>query len=306
MIPSRTSRRKQLLGLSSIYRKVSELLEKQETFALATIVDYKGSVPRRLAKMIVTRDLKTYGTLGGGCVEGQVAEEAASMLREGRRGVVIKSYDLIEEEFGGIGMNCGGKIDVAIELVEPEPRLIIAGSGHMAMALTKLADMLGFEITVIDPMAKKEKFPEAQVVISDFVETSLPRTEGSSNTYIVIVTRHKDDMPALKAALRTRAGYIGLIGSRRRVLQAFRTLIEEGFTQEQLEKVNAPIGLDIGAETPDEIAVSIMAEIVQHRRLGATKAAEPKKLKPESIQPVTLEPSVPAKSAQRSGSTSND
>lgn len=284
--------------MGHIYRKVTELLEKQQTFALATIVDYKGSVPRRLAKMIVTKDLKTHGTLGGGCVEGQVAEEAALMLREGHKGVVIKSYDLVEEEFGGVGMNCGGKIDVAIELVEPEPRLIIAGSGHIATALAKLANMLGFELTVIDPMAKKDKFPEAQLVISDFVETSLPKIEGSSNMYIVIVTRHKDDMPALKAALRTGATYIGLIGSRRRVLQAFHTLLEEGFTEQQLESVNAPIGLDIGAETPDEIAVSIMAEIIQHRRLGMTKAAEPKKVKLDSIQTLAPESKVPAKSAE--------
>jgi len=276
--------------MSNIYQKVNELLEKQETFALATIVDHKGSVPRHLAKMIVTRDLKTYGTIGGGCAEGQVAEEAALMLREGRKGVVIKSYDLVEEEFGGVGMNCGGKIDVAIEIVEPEPRLIIAGSGHISNAIARLAQMLGFEIIVIDPMAKKEKFPEARLVISDFVETSMANVKISNNTYVVIVTRHKDDMPALKAALKTKAGYIGLIGSKRRVLGAFQILLKEGFTQQQLERVNAPIGLDIGAETPDEIALSIMAEITQHRRLGVTKAAEPKKVKIASVEAIAQRP----------------
>lgn len=269
--------------MGNIYEKVNELLEKQETFALATIVDYKGSVPRRLAKMIVTKGLKTYGSLGGGCVEGQVAEEAAIMLREGKRGVVLRSYDLVEEEFGGVGMNCGGKIDVSIEIVEPDPRLIIAGSGHLSREIARLADRLGFEIIVVDPMAEKEAFPEARVVISDFVETSMPSIQPSSNTYVVIVTRHKDDMPALRAALKTGACYIGLIGSKRRVMQAFRLLLKEGFTQQQLEKVNAPIGLEIGAETPAEIAVSIMAEIIQHRRLGKTSAAEPKKLDPASI-----------------------
>lgn len=284
--------------MSIIYQKVNELLEKQETFALATIVDYKGSVPRRLAKMIVTKDLKTYGTIGGGCVEGQVAEEAALMLRGAQKGVIIKSYDLVEEEFGGVGMNCGGKIDVSIEIVEPEPRLIIAGSGHMSTAIAKLAHMLGFEIIVIDPLAKKERFPEARQVISDFVETNLLNVHISSNTYIVIVTRHKDDLPALRAALKTEAGYIGLIGSRRRVLQAFRILMKEGFTEEQVEKVNAPIGLDIGAETPDEIAVSIMAEVTQHRRLGITKAAEPKKVRLASIQTVAHESEVPGQSAE--------
>jgi len=273
--------------MTLIYRKVNELLERQETFALATIVDYKGSVPRRLAKMIITKDFKTYGTIGGGCVEGQVAEQAALMLREGAKGVVIKSYDLVEEEFGGVGMSCGGKIDVAIEIVEPDPELIIAGSGHLSTALSKLATRLGFDIIVIDPLAKKENFPEARLVVSDFVENNLSTIPVSSNSYIVIVTRHKDDLPALRAALKTKAGYIGLIGSKRRVLQAFRILLKEGFTEEQLEKVNAPIGLDIGAETPDEIAVSIMAEIVQRRRLGADKPAEPMKVRFASSKTIT-------------------
>ncbi len=272
--------------MSNIFHRVTELLEKQETFALATIVDYKGSVPVRLAKMIVTKDGKTFGTIGGGCVEGLVAEEAGLMLRNHAKGVVIKTYDLVEEEFGGVGMNCGGKIDVSIEIVEPDPRLIIAGSGHLSAALSNLARMLGFEIIVIDPLAKKEKFPEARLVISDFVETNLQNVPISSDTYVVIVTRHKDDLPALRAALKTKAGYIGLIGSKRRVLQAFQLLIKEGFTEEQLEKVNAPIGLDIGAETPQEIAVSIMAEITQHRRIGESRPAEPMKVKFASIKTI--------------------
>lgn len=254
-------------------------------------------MPRRLAKMVVTRDLKTYGTVGGGCVEGQVAEEAALILREGQKGVVVKSYDLVEEEFGGIGMNCGGKMGVAIEIVEPGPRLIIAGSGHISTALARLAHMLGFEIIVIDPLAQKEKFPEARQVISDFVETNLPNVHISSNTYIVIVTRHKDDLPTLRAALKTGAGYTGLIGSKRRVLQAFRIILKEGFTEKQLDRVNAPIGLGIGAETPNEIALSIMAEIIQHRRLGQTKLAEPKKVKLTSIQTITRESDIPEQSA---------
>jgi len=270
--------------LSNIYEKMTELQREQETFAVATIVNYKGSVPRRVAKMIITKDQKTYGTIGGGCVEGQVVEEAVLMLNQGLKGVILKSYDLVEEEFGGVGMNCGGKIDVSIEIVEPNPRLIIAGSGHLSSAISKLAQILGFEIVVIDPLAKKERFPEATIVLSDFPETSLPSVLVSPGTYIVIVTRHKDDLPALRAALKTKAGYIGLIGSKRRVLQAFQILMKEGFTQQQLNRVNAPIGLDIGAETPAEIAVSIMAEIVQHRRLGESRSAQPMKVDASSLE----------------------
>jgi xanthine dehydrogenase accessory factor len=273
--------------MANIYEKIIELLHEQETFAVATIVNYKGSVPRRVAKMIITKDQRTYGTIGGGCVEGQVAEEAAIMLNQGAKGVLVKSYDLVEEEFGGVGMNCGGKIDVSIEIVDPNPRLIIAGSGHLSSSIAKLAHTLGFEIVVVDPLAKKEKFPEASQVLSDFPETNLPNIQTSSDTYIVIVTRHKDDLPTLKAALKTKAGYIGLIGSRRRVLQAFRLLLKEGFTQQQLSRVNAPIGLDIGAETPEEIAVSIMAEIVQRRRLGSNPSAEPMKVNASSLEAVS-------------------
>jgi len=265
---------------------MTELLQKQEPFVVATIVSYKGSVPRQVAKMIITKDQKTYGTIGGGCVEGQVAEEASLMLNNGEKGVLVKSYDLVEEEFGGVGMNCGGKIDVSIEIVEPNPTLIIAGSGHVSSSLAKLAQMLGFEIVVVDPLAKKERFPEATQVLSDFLENNLPNLNVSSETYIVIVTRHKDDLPALRAALRTKAGYIGLIGSKRRVLQAFRLLLKEGFTQQQLDRVNAPIGLDIGAETPEEIVVSIMAEVVQRRRLGASRPAEPMKVNASALETI--------------------
>lgn len=273
--------------MGNIYEKMTELVQKQETFAVATIVSCKGSVPRRVAKMVITRDQKTYGTIGGGCVEGQVAEEASLMLNKGVKGVVVKSYDLVEEEFGGVGMNCGGKIDVSIEIVDPNPKLIIAGSGHISSSLAKLAQMLGFEIIVVDPFAKKEKFPEATLVLSDFPENNLPNIRVSPETYIVIVTRHKDDLPTLRAALKTEAGYIGLIGSRRRILQTFRTLLKEGFTQKQLDRVNAPIGLDIGAETPEEIAVSIMAEIVQRRRLGASRPAEPMKVDASSLEAIS-------------------
>ena len=270
--------------MSNLYEKMAELTRKRETFAVATIVNYRGSVPRQTAKMIITKNEKTYGTIGGGCVEGQVSEEALVMLKQGVKGVVLKSYDLVEEDFGGVGMNCGGKIEVSIEIAEPNPQLIILGSGHLSSAIAKLAQLLSFEITVIDPLATRDRFPEATVIMPDFPETNLPNLHVSSNTYIVIVTRHKDDLPALRAALKTKAAYIGLIGSKRRVLQAFNTLLHDGFVHQQLDRVNAPVGLDIGAETPEEIAVSIMAEIVQCRRTGITGSAKSMKVDATSLE----------------------
>jgi len=275
--------------MSNVYQKMNELLAKHETFAIATIVSYKGSVPRRLAKMLITRDLKTYGSIGGGCVEGQVAEEASLMLKEGSTGIIVKSYDLVEEEFGGVGMNCGGRIDVSIEIVEPTPQIIIAGSGHLSSAIAKLSRLLGFDVIVIDPLAKKENFPEAQMVLSDFVENNLLNLHLSIHSYIVIVTRHKDDLPTLRTSLKTKATYIGLIGSRRRVLHAFRILQQEGYDEAQLSRVNAPIGLDIGAETPEEIAVSIMAEIIQYRRMGRNQAAQPMKIDASTLKGLRAE-----------------
>lgn len=281
------------MRVSSIYQKMNELIATHETFAIATIVSYKGSVPRRLAKMLITNDLKTYGSIGGGCVEGQVAEEASLMLKEGATGVIVKSYDLIEEEFGGVGMNCGGRIDVSIEIVEPTPQLIIAGSGHLSSAIAKLGHLLGFDVIVIDPLAKKENFPEAKMVLSDFVENNLLNIHLSTHSYIVIVTRHKDDLPTLRSSLKTTAEYIGLIGSRRRVLQAFRILQQEGYEEAQLARVNAPIGLDIGAETPEEIAVSIMAEIIQHRRIGRNQAAQPMRIGASTLKDLRAEVNSP-------------
>jgi xanthine dehydrogenase accessory factor len=266
---------------------MSELTRKREPFAVATIVGYKGSVPRRVAKMIITKEQKVFGTIGGGCVEGQVVEEASLMLNKGAKGVLVRSYDLVEEEFGGVGMNCGGKIDVSIEIIEPNSRLVIAGSGHLSSSLAKLAQMLGFEIVVVDHLAKKERFPEASQVLSDFPENNLPNLNVSPDTYVVIVTRHKDDLPTLRSALKTKAGYIGLIGSKRRVLRAFQLLRKEGFTKQQLDRVNAPVGLNIGAETPEEIAVSIMAEIIQRRRLGSSRPAEPMKVDASKLETVS-------------------
>lgn len=271
-------------SLLNLYENMTRLLQKKQSFVVATIVSHKGSVPRRLAKMVITKDGQTYGSIGGDCVEWQIAQEAAHMLNQGAKGVLLRRYELVEEEFGGIGMSCGGKVDVSLEVVEPDPQIIIAGSGHIAEVLTKLANMLGFEITIVDPIAKKDKFPEADHIYSDFAEAIIPHIDIPQTACIVIVTRHKDDLPTLRAALKTQAEYIGMIGSRRRVLEAYRTLLKEGLSEEELQKVNAPVGLEIGAETPEEIAVSIMAEIIHHQRIGLEKPASSKKVKIESVR----------------------
>lgn len=253
-------------------------MREGKTFAVATIVSHTGSVPRHVAKMIIQPDGTTIGTIGGGCAETEVVGHALKLLKEGEKGVHVNSYDLIEEEFGCVGMNCGGKINVAIEIIEPTPRLLIIGSGHLGQALSRMARMLEFDITVIDPMAKKEDFPDATHVLSDFVETAFPKVSVDQSTYVVILTRHKDDIPALKCSLNTNAGYIGMVASRRRVALVFDQLAKEGFTQEQLKRVYSPVGLNIGAETSEEISISILGEIVKIRRLGKRQEAASKRI----------------------------
>ncbi len=261
-------------------------MSEGKTFAVATIISHTGSVPRRIAKMIIQQDGTTVGTIGGGCVETEVVAQALKLLKEGEKGVHVNSYNLVEEEFDGVGMNCGGKIDVALEIIEPTPKLLIIGSGHLAQALSRIGKMLDFDIAVLDPMTKRESFPEASQVVTEFVDKGLSKIHVDQSTYIVILTRHKDDVPALKGSLKTNAAYIGMIASRRRAALVFNQLLKKGVTEKQLERVYSPVGLDIGADTPEEIAISILGEIVKIRRLGREHEASSKRLRFSEIKTV--------------------
>ena len=267
-----------------VLETIGKLASEGKTFAVATIINHTGSVPRRVAKMIIQPDGTTVGTIGGGCVETEVVAQALKLLREGEKGVHVNSYNLIEEEFDGVGMNCGGKIDVAVEIIEPTPKLVIIGSGHLAQALSRIGGMLDFDIAVLDPMAKKESFPEAAQVVADFVDKGLSKIRVDESTRIVILTRHKDDVPALKGSLKTNAGYIGMIASRRRAALVFNQLLKKGVPEKQLERVYSPVGLDIGADTPEEIAISILGEIIKIRRLGREHEASSKRVRFSEIK----------------------
>jgi xanthine dehydrogenase accessory factor len=163
-------------------------------------------------------------------------------------------------------MRCGGTVDVYIEVVKPTPKLLIIGGGHIGIQVARLGKEVGFTVTVIDPNAKEEDFPESTEVIPEFVEKVISSVEITPQTYIVITTGHKYDEVALKSVLDSRAAYIGMVGSRRKAATIYRNLLDEGMPEENLKKVHAPIGLDIGAQTPEEIAISIVAEIIKERR----------------------------------------
>ncbi|MEM4188301.1 MAG: XdhC family protein [Candidatus Hadarchaeum sp.] len=249
----------------NIFKKINELLEKGETFAIVTIVRTEGSTPRKAgAKMIVMPDGGTFGTIGGDCVEAGAVAEALEALKEGKPKTFTVA--LKEEELGGIGMKCGGMVEVYIEVINPVPRLLIIGGGNIGAQLAKLGHDVGFAVTVIDPAVKKENFPEYVEVVSEPVEKGVKMTSITRQTYIVIATGHKYDEDALKAVINTDAAYIGMVGSRRKATVTLKKLIEEGVSEDKVKMVHTPVGLDIGAETPEEIAISIMAEIIKERR----------------------------------------
>lgn len=250
---------------ANIFQKINELLEKGERFAVVTIIKSEGSSPRGVgARMIVLEDGRTFGTIGGGCAERGVKDLALKALDSGEpRTVEMK---LEEEEKGGIGMKCGGEIEVSIEILQSTPKLVLIGGGRVAVAVAELAEEIGFDAEIVDPFAEKSNFPDSAKVVSKPVKEGLAEINVTPQSYIVIITRHKYDEPALKGSLKTDADYIGLMGSKTRVKSIFEKLEKEGIGREDLSRVNAPIGLDIGAETPKEIAVSIIAEIMKERR----------------------------------------
>lgn len=259
---------------SEIYHKVAELLEDGKRFVLACVIRAAGSTPRGTsAKMIVLEDGSSIGTIGGGCLETYVLHTSKKVFEDGILRII--EADLGDDSWSGLGMACGGKVEIALELVEPNPRLVILGAGHLAKAVAKAARFVGMRVAVIDPFAKPEDFPEAETVISEGYEEGVAKIPIYAYDSVVICTRHQGDEPALRAVINSKAKYIGMVGSANRVQLVFKELMKRGYPAEKLLKVHAPIGLEIGAETPEEIAVSIIAEVIMNRR-GGTGA--PKKI----------------------------
>lgn len=252
-----------------IYEEIVRLKNEGRQCAVATIVQCIGSSPQREgAKMLVRDDGTTLGTLGGGCIEAEVKQASMMAIKSG----TPQTFPFQLNERHG-GLVCGGKILVYIEPVVPEPRLLILGAGHVGKALSTVARLSGFHVTVTDDReeyANRKNIPHAHDVIAREFGTVFEHLSVGRNTYIVIATRgHNHDLEALKAALGTEAGYIGLLGSRRKKALLFRTLRNEGFAEETINRVITPVGLSIGSVTPEEIAISITAQIIQQRRVNA-------------------------------------
>jgi xanthine dehydrogenase accessory factor len=212
------------------------------------------------------------GTIGGGCVEAEVWAAAREVIDTGKPRTM--SFNLGQDAAYDNGLICGGQLEVFVECVSPQPAALIFGGGHISQSLAKVLDIAGFVVSVADnreAFANRERFPEARQVFAEEYEEIFPKLNITSSTYIVIVTRgHRDDMRVLKLAIGTTARYIAMIGSKRKVINVIRELEKEGIPRAEFERVFAPMGLNIGAVSPEEIAISVAAEMIAVRRNSAS------------------------------------
>src|SRR5579863_4655988 len=252
-----------------IYEQIVQLRREGRRGAVATIVNVRGSIPSfRTAKMLVRDDGSIVGTIGGGCVEADVWQAAREVMESERPRTL--TFDLNQDPKADTGLVCGGTLEVFVEPVLPQALLYVFGAGHVSLSLCQAAANAGFEVIVTDDRssyASKERFPAAQEVRALDFDEAMRQIDPNESSSIVIVTRgHRDDMRLLRWAVQTRARYVGMIGSKRKVIEIFKTLQEEGLPANLFDRVHAPVGLDIGAVTPEEIAVAITAELIANRR----------------------------------------
>ncbi len=252
-----------------IYEQIVQLRREGRRGAVATIVNVRGSIPSfQTAKMLVRDDGSIVGTIGGGCVEADVWQAAREVM-ESEKPRTLK-FDLNQDPRYDTGLVCGGTLEVFVEPILPPALLYIFGAGHVALSVCKTASSAGFNVIVTDDRssyATRERFPGAKEVNALDFDQAMQKLDPSESSFIVIVTRgHRDDMRILRWAVQTRARYVGMIGSRRKVVEISKALQAEGIPANLLERVHSPIGLDIGAVTPEEIGVSITAELIAVRR----------------------------------------
>ncbi len=252
-----------------LYEEIVRLRKDGRRGAVATIVNVRGSIPSfKTAKMLVRDDGSIVGTIGGGCVEAEVWQAAREVMESERPRNL--TFDLNQDPKYDTGLVCGGTLEIFVEPILPAADLYIFGAGHVASSLYQVARLAGFDVTVVDDReayANRERFPEAQHVIAEDFDKAAAELSPGESSYIVIVTRgHHDDMRMLRWAVQTPARYIGMIGSKRKTIGIFKELQKEGMAAYLFDRVHAPVGLDIGAITPEEIAVSITAELIASRR----------------------------------------
>jgi xanthine dehydrogenase accessory factor len=241
--------------------------------ALAVIVKARGSVPRHTGtKMLVYAGGRTSGTIGGGELEARVVQEALASLEDNQPRYI--PYSLVDPKRGDPGV-CGGEVEVYVEPYLPPQTILVIGCGHVGRAVAQLGGWLGLRVVVSDDregMATPEMVPEADIYLPGPIEDMLASFKVNITTYIIAVTRNVEvDRQVLPMLLNTDAPYIGVIGSRRRWQETRKLMLDDGLSEEQINRFHSPIGLELHAETPEEIAVSILAEVIMVHRGGTGK-----------------------------------
>lgn len=242
-----------------------EMRAKGRPYAVATVVETIGSASAKTgSKAVIDEEGRVVaGWVGGGCAEATTCDEALQCIGSGKSSVIEINLD---DEMLGAGMPCGGSMRVYVEPVLPRPTLWLMGHGRVAECLCQLADIMGLRIIVNDPIISREKYPAAEQLITDDIDYAQLQPQGGD--YVVIATQHKGDHESMKRALASKAEYIALVASRKRSRLVLGYLRREGFNEEDLQRVMAPAGLDLGACTPEEIALCVISEIVMVRRQG--------------------------------------
>jgi xanthine dehydrogenase accessory factor len=257
-----------------LFEEIVKMRRAGQRGALATIVHTNGSIPSyESSRMLVREDGSLVGTIGGGCVEAEVWAAAKEVMQKEAPRKMI--FNLNNEATYDNGLICGGTVEIFVEPILPQPVLYLFGGGHVSMALAKAAGSAGFGVGVVDDreaFANLQRFPMAQEIFTSY-EEAFAKIQPNASSYLVIVTRgHKEDMRVLAWAVRTAARYVGMIGSKRKVLSVYKALEQEGFRSDEMERVYAPMGIEIGALSPEEIAISIVAELIAVRRNAQNSA----------------------------------
>lgn len=260
----------------NVLKQITQEMANEKPVALVTVIEATGSTPGKTgAMMAVMEDGSTMGTVGGGKLEGEITKEAMDCLSKGQDRLL--TYHLQDDE-EGIGMQCGGDAQAFVKVFKPRQQLMLVGGGHIAQSLYHLGLMLGFRVSVVEDREEycnRQRFPEAEELLVGDMGTLMAERPLGSGTYVVIVSRgHKMDEMALRAVLGRGAAYVGMIGSRNKVAHTIQSLRDSGVEEEHIRQVYMPIGLDLGGQKPEEIAVSIMAQI-----LAVKYGTEPKHLK---------------------------
>ena len=260
-----------------IFKKLIALLEEGVPVACATIISASGSVPRREGtRMLIADDRSVYGTIGGGAMEHDVIALSRRSLTS--RSVIIKEFRFSEGKTRKKEMLCGGRLTIMIEPMFPPDTAIICGAGHIGHALYTLCRTMDFRTIIIDDRKEyltRQRFPEAEMLICESFPRALAQLPIRSHDYVIACTRRHDiDQQCLEVALKKEATYIGMLGSRPKWAQIKKNLKAKGFSTRDIARVHCPIGLPIGAVTPEEIAVSIAAELIQHRNTTPTHSSK--------------------------------